>query len=78
MVTLIGYDIRRKEDKVFYIEYIKYNAEISAGECVAQVFNSADRHDRLFGQAKIGDQIPGLKVGYDREKKQNFVYSVLG
>ena len=77
MVWLIGYDRRKsKEGNVYYIEYLKYTADISNGECVAQVFNSEERHDRLFGSVQPGEKCPGLKVGYDKEKHQNFVYSI--
>lgn len=76
MVTLIGYDRRKsKEGKAYYVEFLKYTADILEGECVAQTFNSEERHDRLFQGAKPGDQIPGLKVGYDKEKGQHFCYS---
>ena len=77
MVWLIGYDKRKtKEGKVFFVEYVKYSADISAGECVAQVFNGEERHNRLFGSVRPGDPCPDLKIGYDKEKKQNFVYCV--
>lgn len=77
MVWLIGYDQRKtKEGKIYFIEYLKYTADITDGECVAQVFNSESRHDKLFGGISPGMKVPGLKIGWDKEKNQNFVYSI--